>query len=140
MTVPELGIRDGGQVLQSRIGQCLVGLSLLHRVLVVAIKRGGVNNIERHLLGAIHHDALALGPHVLALHQHLGAKVDATIGVVGKFFLGLIIAGQRGIACIAVSNEGIAVLCAATMSQLTTQGETGANAFGVVRRDAHHHA
>ena len=132
--------RHARESLQPCVGQRLVGLSLLHRVLVITIKRGCIDDIERNLACAIHHDVLTLSPRVLATHQHLSAEVDAAPRVIGKLLLGIIIAGQRCIAGIAVSNEGIPVLYAATMSQLTTQGEAGPDALGVRCGDAYHHA
>ena len=150
MTVPELGVRDGGEVAQAGVGQLAVCPTLLHGVAVVAVEGGGIDDVERHLAGAVDDDGIALGPdvagtlagkhvaggaHAAGLDQHLGAEVDAALRIVGELLLGLVVAGQRGVAGIAVGDEGVAVLGAAAVAQLATEREARVDAPGVVGGD-----
>ena len=150
MTVPELGVRDGGEVAQAGVGQLAVCPTLLHGVAVVAVEGGGIDDVERHLAGAVDDDGIALGPdvagglagkhvaggaHAAGADQHLGAEVDTALRVVGELFLGLVVTGERGVAGIAVGDEGVAVFGAAAVAQLATEREARVDAAGVVGGD-----
>ena len=136
MTLVELVITDGRDVLQTHVGQLLVGLSLLDGVAVVAIERGGVHDVKCHLTATIDDDGIVLDLRCRGIYQHLGTEVNAAGGVVGKLLLRVIVAWQRGIPCIAVRDERVFSFYIIIVSQLTTQRDAGVDAARVIGRDA----
>ena len=87
-------VGDAGKMAQARVGQLLIWLSLFDGVLVVAVERGGIDDVERHLFGAIHEERLPFGPDIPGADLHLGAEMDAALRVVGELLPGIVVAGQ----------------------------------------------
>ena len=136
VAIEEVVVRHLRQPVQTRIRHLLVGPSLLHGVFVVSVEGGGTDHEEGHFLVTVHLNHFIAKAHVRRSHLHLRAEMDAALGVVGKLLLGIVVARQGGIACIAVHRQRAIERCRRQVRQLAAHRHPCTDALGMVGRDS----
>ena len=135
VTVAKGIVRRTTQMLQPAICQLLIGTAFLNRVLVVAVERGGIHQIDKNLAGAVHQNGITIGLNIGTLDLNLGAETHTSVGVIRDMILTTPIAGQGGIGNIAFVDQHLTFLGTNLILKLTRYSHTGTDSLGIICGD-----